>query len=350
MAQVQWTGLSAVRVAAALALGAATFAVLRPFLTPLAWAAILAYLTWPLYRRLRQRAKRPSLAAAAFTAFLAIGIGIPVALLTAVLAEQATALVQEFSTWWQEGAKLPTWISERSWYQQALAWLQASPLGHPGRAGEVVGRAGAEVSKRLVGIAGGLARNVFDFGVTLVTLYAFYINGERIAETGKRLTPLLFASAPEGFVERIGDAVRAVVFGLVGTALVQGALAGIGLAVAGVPSAVALGAVTVFTSFFPGGGGAITLIAAVWIGFEGRILAAVLLGLWSLLVVSSVDNVLRPLLISGRSDIPFLMVFFGVLGGLATFGVIGLFIGPVLLSVSFAMVAEFARTSAPKDR
>ncbi len=93
MAPAQSTGLMAVRLAAALALGAATFAVLRPFLTPLAWAAILAYLTWPLYRRLRQRAKRPSLAAAAFTAFLAIGIGIPVALLTAVLAEQATALV-----------------------------------------------------------------------------------------------------------------------------------------------------------------------------------------------------------------------------------------------------------------
>ncbi len=67
-------------------------------------------------------------------------------------------------------------------------------------------------------------------------------------------------------------------------------------------------------------------------------------------MVSNVDNVLRPLLFSGRSDIPFLMVFFGVLGGLATFGLIGLFIGPVLLSVSFAMVAEFARTSAPKDR
>jgi predicted PurR-regulated permease PerM len=340
----------AVRVAAALVLGAATFAVLRPFLTPLAWAAIIAYVTWPLYRRLRQRAQRPSLAAAAFTAFLAIGIGIPVALLTAVLAEQATSLAQTFGSWWQDGGTLPTWITERSWYQHALAWLQASPLGHPGQAGDVVGRAGAEVSKRLVGVASGLARNVFEFGVTLVTLYAFYINGERIAEMGKRLTPLLFASAPEGFVERIGDSVRAVVFGLLGTALVQGALAGIGLAVAGVPSAVALGAATVFTSFLPGGGGAITLIAAVWIGFEGRIVAAVLLGLWSLLVVSSVDNVLRPLLISERSDIPFLMVFFGVLGGLATFGLIGLFIGPVLLSVSFAMVAEFARTAAPKNR
>ena len=75
-----------------------------------------------------------------------------------------------------------------------------------------------------------------------------------------------------------------------------------------------------------------------------------LLGLWSLLVVSSVDNVLRPLLISERSNIPFLMVFFGVLGGLATFGLIGLFIGPVLLSVSFAMVAEFARSAEPKRR
>ena len=338
------------RLVAGLALAAATYAVLRPFLTPLAWAAILAYLTWPLYRRLRRRSKRPALAAAAFTAFLAIGIGIPIVLLTAVLAEQATTLVQTFTSWWQEGATLPGWITERSWYQAALAWVQASPLGHPGQAGDVVGRAGAALSKRLVGIASGLARNVFEFGVTLVTLYVFYLSGERIAETGKRLAPLLFANAPEGFVERIGNSVRAVVFGLVGTALVQGVLAGIGLALAGVPSAVALGAATVFTSFLPGGGGAITLISAVWIGFEGRILAGVLLGLYSLLIVSSVDNILRPLLISERSDIPFLMVFFGVLGGLATFGLIGLFIGPVLLSVSFAMLAEFARNAAPKRR
>jgi predicted PurR-regulated permease PerM len=144
-------------------------------------------------------------------------------------------------------------------------------------------------------------------------------------------------------VESIGESVRAVMFGLLGTAIVQGVLAGAGLAVAGVPSPAALGAATALFSFLPGGGSAISLVAAAWLALSGRWLAGLLLAAWALLVVSSMDNLLRPLLISERGRIPFMLVFLGVLGGLAAFGVLGIFIGPVVLSVGFALTTEFSR-------
>ncbi len=337
-------GVLAARVAAAAVLTVAAIAVLHSFLVPLAWAAILAYVTWPLYRRLPGRERWPRLMAAAFAGGVAIGIGIPVALLLITLADEATGIAGTLLDWQQQGAPLPAWITESELAHRALQLWRQSPFGDPASAGEWLGRAGTELSRRLVALAGGLARNAIKFGVTMVSLYAFYLSGERLLEVGRRLAPLLFPVAPARFLESIGDAVRAVLFGLLGTALAQGLLAGAALAVAGVPSPVALGTATALISVLPGGGGAITLTAAAWLAFSGRVVAGVALALWSLLVVSSMDNVLRPLLISGRGRIPFLLVFLGVLGGLAAFGLVGAFIGPVILSVAFTLLVEFSRT------
>ncbi len=340
-------GLVVARTGALLALGIGALAVLRPFLTAIAWGAILAYVTWPLFRRLRAWARRPRLAAALFSVGVAVGLGVPVGLLLVALADDASALVRAFLAWQEAGAPLPAWLVENELlmraYEQGRALLPADPQD----AGELFATAGTELSRRLVAMAGGVARNAITFGFTFVVLYGFYVGGEEISSLGRRLAPLLFPAAPERFLESIGESVRAVVFGLLGTALVQGLLAGLGMAVAGIPSAVALGAATAVISFLPGGGGAISLGAAAWLLLQGHLGAAIGLGLWTVLVVSSVDNVLRPLIISGRAQIPFLMVFFGVIGGLATFGVLGLFLGPVLLSVAYALLQELSRTPMP---
>jgi predicted PurR-regulated permease PerM len=184
----------------------------------------------------------------------------------------------------------------------------------------------------------------------MLALYAFYVNGERLLDFARSLAPLLFPTAPARFLERIGESVHAVVFGLLGTALVQGVLVVVGLAVAGVPSAVSLGTVSALISFVPGGASVISILAAIWIGLHGQTVAAILLVLWALLVVSTIDNVMRPILISGRGRIPFLLVFLGVLGGLASFGLVGLFLGPVLLSVSRTLVEEFAELRVAPSR
>lgn len=340
-------GLVVARVGASVALGVGALAVLRPFLPAMAWGAILAYVTWPLYRRLRARTAWPRVAAALLAAGFAVGVGIPVGVLLVTLSDEASALVRAFLDWRTAGAPLPTWVTESELLSRIAALAGATLPTDPKAATELLASTGTQVSKRLVAVAGGVARNVVTFSFTFVVLYALYVGGEDVVALGRRLGRLLFPRRPDRFFENIGAAVRGVVFGLIGTALVQGALAGLGMAVAGVPSAVALGAATAVLAFLPGGGGAISLCAAAWLGFQGHLTAAVGLALWAVLVVSSVDNVLRPLIISGQGRIPFLMVFFGVIGGLASFGMIGLFVGPVLLSVSYALLQELSRLPAP---
>jgi predicted PurR-regulated permease PerM len=342
-------GVVAARLLGALAISTATFLIMRPFIVPLLWAAILAFVTWPLYHRLAMRTRHRELAAGLFALLVAFAFGIPVVLVLANLASELSDLAVRVIAWQQAGAPLPAWASEHWIGQRALQLLRDSHLLDPERLGETFATAGNAIAGSVVALAGSIARNVFKFGVMMVGLYGFYVSGERIVELGRRLAPLLFPAAPDRFVESIGESVRAVMFGLTGTAMVQGLLAGIGMAVANVPSPVALGTATALTAILPFGGSAVTLFASAWLAANGRYIAAVALAAWGLLIVSSLDNVLRPLLISGRAPIPFVVVFLGILGGLSAFGVIGIFLGPVLLSVGFTLLSQFARSGAPAE-
>ena len=336
-------GVVTARLIGAFAIGGATYLVLRPFIVPLLWAAILAFVTWPLYQRLAERTRHRELAAATFALLVAIAFGVPVAMVLANLASELTDIARQVIAWQQAGAPLPAWAAEHWLGQRALELLRESHLLDPERLGEILASTGSAVSGSVVALAGSIARNILKFGVMMVGLYGFYVSGEHLVELGRKLAPLLFPVAPARFVESIGESVRAVMYGLAGTALAQGVFAGIGMAIAGVPSPVALGTATALTAVLPGGGSAITLGASVWLLAGGRYWAAAALAAWGVLVVGTLDNFLRPILISGQVPIPFLLVFLGILGGLSAFGAIGIFLGPVLLSVAFTLLNEFAR-------
>lgn len=343
-------GLVVARVGAGLALAAAAFTVLQPFLVPMAWAAIGAYVSWPLYRRVRDRTRRPVLTASVFTAVVAIGVGFPVAWVLVALAQEATHFFSLLRDWVGAGLPFPEWVSTRPWLHDALSDVRRVSVLDAKAVGDLVSRYGAQVSGRLVEIAGGVARNVFQFSVTMLTLYVFYLNGERLIEHTRRLAPIFFPSAPSQFLDDIGAVIQAVVFGLLGTGIAQGIMNGIGLAIAGVPSPVFLGVVTTFSSFVPLGPALVWGGAALWLALDGERGWAIFMALWGVLLVSSLDNVLRPILISGPTRIPFLLVFLGVLGGLAAFGALGVFLGPVLLSVAFTLLAELPRLRAAEAR
>ncbi len=340
-------GLVVARVGAGLVLAAATYWVLRPFLVALAWAAIVAYVSWPLYRRVRDRTGRPTVAAGLFTAGVAVALGLPLGWILIAIASEATHLVTLLRDWLAAGAPLPEWVTASPLVAARVEELRHTPFLDPAKLGEYLARFGGQVSSQLVDIASGVARNLATFVLTLGVLVFFYLEGERMLGQARRLAPVFFPHAPEGFLDQVGAVIRAVVFGLVGTALVQGVLAGIGLAVAGAPSPAFFGFATVILSFVPGGPPLVWGGATIWLFFVGHRAAAIGLLLWGALVVSSVDNVLRPILISGPTRIPFLLVFFGVLGGLSAFGLVGLFLGPVILSVAFTLLAEFPRRREP---
>jgi predicted PurR-regulated permease PerM len=334
------------RLAGGVLLAGGTLLVLRPFLVAIAWAAIIGYVTWPLYRRARDRWGRPQLTAGAFTAFVALGVGVPFAALVAVLAEQASEITRAVQGWVEAGAPLPGWVGGLPFLGPWVSDIRAALLLDSNAIPAELAGVGKQISGRLVTLAGSVAGNLFTFVVTLVVLFVLYVKGDAILRRTRRLArAVLEEQAPE-FLSLVGSVVQSVVFGLVGTAIVQGVMAGLGLTLFGVPSAAILGATTVLLSFVPVGPPVVWGGASLWLLAGGHVGAAVGMAAWGFFGISSLDNVLRPILISGASDveIPFLLVFFGVIGGLAAFGLLGLFLGPVLLAVSFALLAE--RTDA----
>lgn len=335
-------GLVVARVGGGIALLAGTYLVMRPFLVPMAWAAIVAYVSWPLYHRARRRIGHPHITAALFTAIAFAGLGLPAGWFLIALADQGVNLVQGVQRWLEAGAPLPGWLTSNAWIGPRLEELRNEIPGASDLTPYLAGMAG-QASNQLVKLASGVAHNFFVFATTLLALYAFLVDGERLLGHVRRLARTIFPNAPAAFLDDVGNLVRAVVFGLLGTAIFQGVVAGVGFTIFGVPSPVALGALTVVMSFVPAGPFFVWGGATAWLFLSDQRGAALGMALWGLLLVSSVDNVLRPVLISrsGAMRIPFLLIFFGVLGGLAAFGLLGLFLGPVLLSVTFALIAEF---------
>jgi predicted PurR-regulated permease PerM len=342
-------GLALARVAVGLLLLVGVFLVLRPFLVPAAWAATLGFVTWGPYARVRAATGRPNLTALLFTLAALLLLGIPIVWLLVLLIEQAIALLHAGQEWVAGGAVLPAWLLDLRWVGPRLQQILHQGTSSTGELAPQVGHIARALSQQVLSIAGGVAQNVFAFLITVITLYVVYAEGESLVARARRLLVYVFPSRPPEFLDQVGAVVRGVVIGIVGTALVQGALAGLGYGLFGLPYPAALGGLTTVFSFLPGGPALVWIPGAIWLAARGETGAAVGVVLWGALLVGSLDNVLRPILIrrSGGADMPFVIVLFGALGGLSAFGLLGLLIGPVLLSVAFALVSELPPAAEP---
>ncbi len=324
-----------------------TFWVLSPFLAALAWAGILAYVTWPLHRRLRSRlAGRDTLAALMMTVAVAATLLLPLLWAMYTVVVDAAAASQAIAEITRNGLPpLPEAI--RAW--PGGDWIAAQYQrfqADPALLRAQIDALGLTDPALLKALAAGVGRNAAKFGLAVFALFFLYRHGDSVlAQVFGVATRWLGANAP-GYLHAVGVTVRAVVFGIVLTALAQGLLAGLGYWVAGVETPALWGAITALVSLIPFVG------PVVWIGLglnllaHGATQAAIGLFLWGALVVSWVDNLIRPLVISGPTRIPFLLVFLGVLGGINAFGLIGLFLGPVLLAVSVAIWREWLESKA----
>jgi predicted PurR-regulated permease PerM len=190
-------------------------------------------------------------------------------------------------------------------------------------------------------LLGGVGRNLAKMGFALLTAFFLYRDGEGFVLQIREIMGRMMGQRAEDYVEAIGATTRAVVYGIVLTAAAQGFLAGLGYAVAGVEGAVFLGAVTTLIAMVPFGTPFAWGAVCVWLLLQGQVMPAIGLAIWCAVVVSWVDNFIRPMVISSATRIPFLLVMFGVLGGLAAFGMVGLFLGPVILAVMLAVWREW---------
>lgn len=334
-------------------LAALIYQILVPFFAPLAWAIFLAFLLQPAQARLTGWLRgRDSAAASLLTIFVLLMFIGPLAALAIAFGQQAAGLAVLLQHWLEQHqgqgildlAGLPLLDRALDWLDryagvsatEAQAWLL-------GRAKSVFEKLAALGGTALLGALG----TVLNFTVMLFLLFFFIRDGQGMARAAINLVPLEPGRRDE-LQDRLGAVTRAVVLGTVVTAVIQGLLLGIGFGVAGLPAPVVFGVIGAVLSIVPFGGTALVWVPAVGVLlFQGRYGAAIVLAVIGL-VVSSVDNFLKPLLISGRAVVPTLAVFIGVLGGLFAFGVIGMFLGPVVIALALALV-NFARDKEKGD-
>ncbi|MBN8764773.1 MAG: AI-2E family transporter [Thiobacillus sp. SCN 64-317] len=325
-----------------------TLWVLSPFLAALAWAGILAYVTWPLHQWVcRRMPGRDSLAALLMTLGVTAMLLLPLIWVMFTVAGDVVAASTTLRQFALHGlpplpAEVRGWPGG-AWLAEQYQRVQADPAWvHAQLAALDLTNTGA-----LKSLAGGVGRNVAKFGLAVFALFFLYRHGVSVLAQFRGVATRWLGEAARGYIQTVGVTVRAVVFGIVLTALAQGALAGLGYWVAGIDAPALWGAITALISLIPFVG------PVVWIGLSlallanGEVGAALGLFLWGALVVSWVDNLIRPIVISGPTRIPFLLVFLGVLGGVHAFGLIGLFLGPALLAVSVGIWREWLGQAHP---
>jgi Ca2+-transporting ATPase len=315
------------------------FMVLREFLLTLTWALIIAYVVWPTYRRLRGQLKgNATLSAGLMTAIIATVIFLVVYWMVAMLQEELKiayqALITGFS---QDSYQLPEFIRLIPWLGDTVQeWLDRLSADR-GNAMAQFAVWAQQWSGEFAKFIGNIGRHIIKLGVILVTVFFCFRDGdEAVRQLNQGLVRFL-GKYQHVYLQAAGHTTRAVVYGLVLAALGQGMLAGLGYVVAGVQAPVLFGAVTALLALIPMGATLVWLPLSIMLLLTGQPWQGMGLLLWGFLAVSTVDNVIRPLVISGAGRIPFLVVLFGVLGGLAAFGAIGLFLGPVILAVLLAV-------------
>jgi predicted PurR-regulated permease PerM len=324
-----------------------SYAVLRLFLVPVAWALILAYTTWPIYVRLRRcLVGRESASALIMTLLLTGAIVVPLLLVMIFLRGEVTKAYAAVLAYLAQGQyPLPgfivgiPWLGE--WLQRFLDQIAGDPVATKSMAAEWIKQWNGE----LLAILGSIGRDAAKFGFALVAVFFFYRDGETVLDQVRSVLRQFTGARIDGYLQAIGSMTKAVVYGLVLTALAQGVLAGLGYWAAGVTAPLLLGALTVLIALIPFGTPFVWGSVGVWLLLNEQVAAGVGLLLWGILVVSWVDNLIRPLVISTATRIPFLLVMFGVLGGLAAFGLVGLFLGPVILAVLMAVWREWLEES-----
>jgi predicted PurR-regulated permease PerM len=319
----------------------ASFWILRPFLGSLIWATMVVVATWPLMRRVQQRLwGRRSLAVLVMTLALLLLFVVPLTGAIGTIVANVDLIVdwaQKVSTW-QPPEQPPAWLANLPFAGNAIvnAWEQAAAAGLAGLLAKLTPFAG-NLTKWFVAEVGSVGYLLIQFLMTVAIAAVLYAGGEEFADGVRRFARRLAGPRGEGAVHLAGGAIRGVALGVGVTAIVQSVLGGVGLAVAGVPFSGLLTALMFMLCIAQIGPILVLLPAALWVLWSGDTGWGIFLLVWAT-VVGTLDNFLRPLLIRMGADLPLLLIFAGVIGGLFAFGLVGIFVGPVVLAVAYTLL------------
>ena len=355
MSQTQRAQIEFIAVIATMAvLLVLTFEVVAPFLVSLAWAGILVLVTWSPFKRLARLVRSQWLAAALIVLVIGSVLVVPVVLAGIELSSRIDAIgdwyQQKMATGWPP---VPQWIATLPWVGPRIEhfWTGLG-TGDPtavAKAREV----GALLIGFLLKVAAALGQGLLLVLLSLVFALFMYAGGEPLARWLYALATRIGGTQGRELLDVAGETVRAVVYGIVGTALAQGALAFFGYWIAGVPYALSFGLVSAVLALVPDGQALVGLPLAIWLYQQGQTGWALFLAIWMLFVVGLADNIIKPLLIGKRSSLPVVLILIGVVGGALAWGALGLFLGPTVLAVFHNVMGQWAfpkKEDAPEER
>jgi len=327
--------------------------VLRPFIGPGIWAVTVVVATWGLMRRVQALLwGRRWLAVTVMTVALLLVLVVPLTAALVVIIENADRLTEwaKLAADYELPVQPPAWMVTLPLVGQMLAgvWASLSELGLRDLLPRLSPYAG-DLTRWFVAQVGGLGAVVFQFLATVGLASVLYATGEEAATMTRRFAHRLAGVQGEEAVELAGGAIRGVAIGVGGTAVVQALLAALALFVAGVPFAGLLTAVAFMLCIVQVGPAPVLLGAAAWAFFTGASGWGIGLLVWAVFV-GAIDNIIRPMLIRIGADLPFLLLFAGVIGGLLAFGLVGIFVGPVVLAVAWTLLQDWvSENDAPAD-
>lgn len=320
--------------------------VLAPFWSALFWAAVLSFASWPVMRVLtRLLGGRQALAAALLTLVWTGVVAVPLVMLGFNLADHikdVTGLIKDLQV---DGLPpAPVWLADVPVIGERLTdfWLTIDQQGAElfATVQPYLGQVGNWLLARSAQIGSGMV----ELALSLVLVFFFYRDGPRLAAFAQSLLERLIGDRAEHYLELVAGTVQRVVNGVIGTAMAQAILAWIGFTIAGIPGALILGILTFGFSLIM----VPPLVwgpAVAWLFWQGEVGLGIFLLVWGLFVISGVDNILKPYLISRGGNLPLIVVLLGVFGGILAFGFMGLFLGPTLLAVAYSLLSDWVGSS-----
>ena len=321
------------------------FNILKFFIVPVLWAAIIAYMTWPVYLWVQRRffgENYPTLNATIMILLVILVIGIPFIFAIFMLQLEGRNLYINLQKQLITGhIQVPDFMRNLPVIgpdiNRTLNELSTDPNSITKNIAEWI------QSHLSYGrfVLSEISRNLVKLFFDIMTLFFLYRDGQMILAQVSRALEMVIGPRVQHYLVTISATTRAVVYGVGLTAVAQALLAGLSYFVAGVPNPMLLTIVTFILALIPFGTPVSYLGVGLWLFSQGQTAEAIGVITWGVLIVSSSDNVIRPLVISGATQIPFLLIMFGVLGGIASFGLVGLFVGPVILAILLAIWREW---------
>lgn len=319
--------------------------VLRPFASSLMWAVILTFSTWPVYARLEEQlGGRSSLAALIMTLLLATAFILPMILVGTSVAEDVRSMFDFIRRRASAGLPpAPIWLAgvpliggeiERTWNEIAA---------NTGVLVDLVAPYMTALRDFLLASSATLGRGLLELSLSVAASFFFYRDGRYAAERLRTLVHRVAGDRAHHLLQVAGDTITSVVYGLIGTAIVQGALAALGFWLVGIDKPLLLGILTSMLALLPPLGPPLIWVpVAGWLLYSGAHGWGIFMVIWGFFVISGVDNFLKPYLISRGSNLGILLIFLGVIGGILAFGFLGIFLGPTLLAVGYALLREWS--------